>query len=392
MSHSMKFPNDPIAAVCAEHPSHYYWQALQGPTLYFDATLNCWVALSAELIEQIMQHPDCVVRPILARIPATLAQRPSAEFFSGIMRMNEGELHKHARQHTLACMSELSISQIDQAADLANQQIAIDMANANLTKPEHLNYFINTHAVYSLANLLGLSAAIRQKLPALVAALVSCLSPLSQAAELDAADQAFLEFFAMMRTQVNQAQADNLFARFKAHAQALEWQDFAALVINLCGWFTQSYDASRGLLSASLLRLQQFPCDHALSDWHEDAYKNFLREVCRLDAPIQNTRRYTTQAITIEGQLIPANAQILLVLAAANLDPNRYHQSKTFSPSRSEKLNYSFGLGAHHCPGQELTLRFCQRGLAGLLAIPDWQSCRQIRYQKSVNARIAIFC
>jgi len=55
-----------------------------------------------------------------------------------------------------------------------------------------------------------------------------------------------------------------------------------------------------------------------------------------------------------EGAVIPAYAQVIISLAAANRDPARYRDAETFDVRRSDGSHLAFGHGIHHCLGAPL--------------------------------------
>jgi Cytochrome P450 len=62
-----------------------------------------------------------------------------------------------------------------------------------------------------------------------------------------------------------------------------------------------------------------------------------IEEILRWDAPVpHSTFRYATQDVTLGGTVIPAFAQVIISLAAANRDPARYdHPRFSTSPGRT---------------------------------------------------------
>jgi cytochrome P450 len=80
-----------------------------------------------------------------------------------------------------------------------------------------------------------------------------------------------------------------------------------------------------------------------------------IEEILRWDAPVQHsTFRYTTQDVAFGGTAIPAFAQVIISLAAANRDPARYDKPETFDIARADTSHLAFGHGIHHCLGARL--------------------------------------
>ena len=75
----------------------------------------------------------------------------------------------------------------------------------------------------------------------------------------------------------------------------------------------------------------------------------------RWDAPVpHSTFRYTTQDVPLGDVVIPAHAQVIISLAAANRDPDRYRDAEAFDITRTDSSHLAFGHGIHHCLGARL--------------------------------------
>ena len=59
-------------------------------------------------------------------------------------------------------------------------------------------------------------------------------------------------------------------------------------------------------------------------------------------------------AIDVDGVPLKRGDKVSLILAAANLDPQKYPDPLTFKPERNEAPNLSFGAGIHFCIGAPL--------------------------------------
>jgi cytochrome P450 len=80
-----------------------------------------------------------------------------------------------------------------------------------------------------------------------------------------------------------------------------------------------------------------------------------IEEILRWDAPVpHSTFRYTTCDVAFGGTVIPAFAQVIISLAAANRDPARYDNPETLDIAREDTSHLAFGHGIHHCLGARL--------------------------------------
>lgn len=82
---------------------------------------------------------------------------------------------------------------------------------------------------------------------------------------------------------------------------------------------------------------------------------NAIEELIRFESSVIAWRRTTRIATRIAGVEIPAGAQLLAVLGAANRDPSEFDDPDLVDLDRANARNHvSFGFGAHYCLGAPL--------------------------------------
>jgi cytochrome P450 len=83
---------------------------------------------------------------------------------------------------------------------------------------------------------------------------------------------------------------------------------------------------------------------------------NAVEEVLRFDTSVVAWRRITTRAASIGGVDVPAEAKLLLMLAAADRDAARFPDPDTFNVHRVDAARHlAFGKGIHFCLGAPLS-------------------------------------
>jgi cytochrome P450 len=112
--------------------------------------------------------------------------------------------------------------------------------------------------------------------------------------------------------------------------------------------------------------------DHAdqLADLRADPdlISNAVEELLRYDPPVPHaTFRYATEPVTLGGVRIPAGAQVLVSLAAANHDPDRFTDPHALELHRDDARHLAFGHGTHFCLGAKLARMEGRIALAALL-------------------------
>jgi cytochrome P450 len=95
----------------------------------------------------------------------------------------------------------------------------------------------------------------------------------------------------------------------------------------------------------------------------------FLEELLRYSGPSQRLLRTTTQPVELSGNTIPAGATVLLALASANRDGQRFPRPDDFDMARPNiREHLAFGGGPHVCIGAALARQEIRVALEAILA------------------------
>ncbi|WP_037080593.1 cytochrome P450 [Neorhizobium vignae] len=86
----------------------------------------------------------------------------------------------------------------------------------------------------------------------------------------------------------------------------------------------------------------------------ETATERTVEETLRICAPVHIFQRWALEDVEIDGLSFRRGDKVSLILAAANLDPQKFSDPLTFKPDRQEAQNLSFGAGIHFCIGAPL--------------------------------------
>lgn len=98
-----------------------------------------------------------------------------------------------------------------------------------------------------------------------------------------------------------------------------------------------------------------------------------VEELLRYDGPVElATWRYATEPLTLGGQDVAAGDPVLVVLAAADRDPERFDGPDTLDLARGDNPHLGYGHGIHYCLGAPLARLEGRTALATLLTrVPD---------------------
>ena len=92
-----------------------------------------------------------------------------------------------------------------------------------------------------------------------------------------------------------------------------------------------------------------------------------IDELLRFDGPVQLTSRIVTQPCDYRGHRFERGQQIVLLLAAANRDPEEFENPDRLDVTRETPRHLGFGHGAHFCLGSQLARLEASLALEGLI-------------------------
>jgi cytochrome P450 len=128
------------------------------------------------------------------------------------------------------------------------------------------------------------------------------------------------------------------------------------------------HDTTASLIGNSVVALLRNPAELAKLRHDPSKISAAVEEFLRFDAPVpHSTFRYTVEPISIAGTVIPAGAQIIICMAAANRDDGKYDASESLDIDRAAARHLAFGHGVHHCLGAPLARMEGTVGLGTLL-------------------------
>src|SRR5690242_9771011 len=133
---------------------------------------------------------------------------------------------------------------------------------------------------------------------------------------------------------------------------ALSEQEMLSTIFQLV---VAGHDTTTSLIGNGMVALLTHPDQRDVLVADPALVPRAIEEILRWDAPVpHSTFRYSTQDVVIDGTVIPAFAQVIISLAAANRDPARYDHPEALDIARADTSHLAFGHGIHHCLGARL--------------------------------------
>jgi cytochrome P450 family 150 subfamily A5 len=119
--------------------------------------------------------------------------------------------------------------------------------------------------------------------------------------------------------------------------------------------FAAGQETTVRLLGSALQLIAEDPELQQLLRSERHRIPNFVEETLRMESPIKGDFRLSRVPLSVGGVDLPAGTTVMLVNAAANRDPRRFDDPRTFDIDRENARHHlAFGRGIHTCPGAPL--------------------------------------
>jgi cytochrome P450 len=129
------------------------------------------------------------------------------------------------------------------------------------------------------------------------------------------------------------------------------------------------HETTVNLIGNGLLALLTHPTQRDLLRDRPELLPAAVEEFLRFDSPVHSTpARFAAEDVEYAGVTIPAGAVVILSLAAANRDPDRFPGADELRVDRDAAGHTAFGHGLHHCLGAQLARIEGQEAIGALLA------------------------
>jgi cytochrome P450 len=147
--------------------------------------------------------------------------------------------------------------------------------------------------------------------------------------------------------------------------ERLNQQELLSTIFQL---IVAGHDTTTSLIGNSVVALLRHPDQLAALRSDPTKIPAAVEEFLRYDGPVpHSTFRYATEPVEIAGVTIPAGAQVIISLAAADRDAGHYAEPEELDIDRADVRHLAFGHGIHFCLGAALARMEGQIALDSLL-------------------------
>jgi cytochrome P450 len=210
-----------------------------------------------------------------------------------------------------------------------------------------------------ISEMLGVPAEDHETFKGWSAALASSLDPdlglpAEALEERRKVGEEFGEYFRGLIGQRRRQPGDDLLSALVAAEDGGDVLAEDELVTTCILLLVAGHETTVNLIANGTLALLRHPDQLARLRSEPTLVKPAVEEVLRYDPPVQLTARVALDDIEVGGTTISKGTMALVLLAAANRDPDQFSHPTTFDVARSDNRHVAFGFGAHFCLGAPL--------------------------------------
>ena len=162
--------------------------------------------------------------------------------------------------------------------------------------------------------------------------------------------------------------------------------------------FIAGHETTVSLIGNGLLALLQHPGELARLRRDPALLPLAVEEFLRFESPIQIATRLPVEDLAFRGKTIRRGQTVVLMLGAANRDPERFAEPDRLDVGRTENKHTAFGWGSHFCLGAPLARLEAQLALKLLLERapriglagepPPWREDNNLRALRALRIRV----
>jgi hypothetical protein len=140
------------------------------------------------------------------------------------------------------------------------------------------------------------------------------------------------------------------------------------LISQSIGLLIAGFETTIGLIGNGVRQLASHPDELAKLRADPTLLETAVEECLRFDGPIPLTVRVLHADAEFSGQVVPKDAFVWAMLAAADRDPSVFDDPERFDVTRQPNEHLAFGGGAHFCLGSHLARLEAQCAIGSLVA------------------------
>ncbi|WP_394773331.1 cytochrome P450 [Flavobacterium sp.] len=361
-------------------PFSIYKTMLDKNPIYWDDENKIWAIYSYKYCVEVLKNPHAYI-PIVNSNNEQKLNKYALAVLTNLTRLSNGIQHEISREIAMLLFSNMKSIAVK---TIISQLIEKDLIQ---NKIDWIDSVCKKLPILIVLKSFGFSDKDSGFLSEKIEIITKIMLPNKTEEQIKSINEISEQLYLIVgnHLSVQSFYEDSLIKISESHKLSLD-EIKTKFVSNLIGLFIQSYDAGRGILSNSLLQIIK----HKTFADKAEIEKSII-ETLRFDPPIHNTRRIANDDIILGNTLIKKGDSILVVLAAANRDFEKFKNASNFDINRiNNNDNLAFGIGGHQCLAKHFSIQIATEALSYLFE--NYKNItlleNNIKYESLINARL----
>jgi cytochrome P450 len=355
MSTEMPFGFDPLSSDFRASPWSAY-DRLRREDPVHHSPLGMWVLTRYDDVDKILRDPRFGMGDFWKRQAAMLGPGPMARMGATSFFFKDPPDHTRLRGLVSRVFTPRAIEGLAPRIEAIVDELLAPAREAGTI--DVIGDLAFPLPVAVIAEMLGVPAADRDHFHAWTQAMNLSFEPAitpAQAARCHAGVGALDDYLRALVRERRQSPREDLLSALILVESGGDRLSEDELVGNAALLLSAGYETTMGLLGNGALALVENPAEIGRLRERPDLVPNAVEEFMRYESPVQFTGRQPLADVEVHGRTIRPGELCLLVVAAANRDPDRFAEPARLDVARENAGDQlSFGGGRHFCLGAPL--------------------------------------
>jgi len=326
--------------------------------VHWDPYMHAWVVTSYPEVINVLTNYSADRAPAADYLEhlGLSFMKPFAEMMRQQMLFMDPPMHARLRGICSAAFTPRRVEAMRNVIESIANELIDKVASSG--RMDMLADFASPFPAIVTATMLGVPVEDHRQLGAWVIDLAEVLGNFQhhpdRVAEIVQSMEDFKSYVAARMEEERRAPTDGLiYALMTAEVDGHRLSDdevIANTIITLIG----GHETTTNLIASGFLTLLGDPDSFEQLRTHPEAVASAVEELLRFESPVQHTARIAPADMQLGGKTIKKGSRVVVALAAANRDPNRFPEPDRLDLLRPDNRHLAFGWAAHFCFGAPL--------------------------------------
>lgn len=355
-----------------DDPYPAYQRLRETDPVYFDEMLKAWIVTRYQDVEHVFKDPRFSADRVAgARYRYAERYQPVFDVLSQVMVQSDGAKHKRLRNLVHVAFTRTAVD-----AYQSSIRALADTLLENATDRDEID-FMSDYAVplpvLVISEIVGIPSKDRPRIKAWCDAYATVAvnfvnhvtdEQLQLCLESVTAFRSYLE---ERIAQIRCSPGSDLLSSLVIAEQDERVLSLAELIGNTILVLTAGNETTTATLGNGIKLLLDHPEQLDLVRSNPALVSGLVEETLRMETPVQFLGRIALEDAEIGGKAIRSGDMVLVVIGAANRDPDLFDNPDRFDVLRRRNQNLSFATGAHLCAGVQLARLEARIGFEAML-------------------------